>query len=154
MPHDVLDIEDASEIIVSCMTEATTDIDILNDLGRQLPRFLMSVSDYSSHQIVIQERPDIVLYRARIVDAFEDFELIRRLRESLDYVPILVILEYQDIDLICEYLRSGVSAFCSQIDHHRHLGLHLAALSHLTKMSRILEIENRHLKAQNTKGPL
>jgi len=91
--------------------------------------------------------PDValVLVECRLLEAFEDFGIIREMRRARPLVPIIAVSENNDPDFLMEVLKAGANDFFTSETTSDIAASKIHSFSRLSASARLIEVQNEEL---------
>ncbi|RYZ57387.1 MAG: hypothetical protein EOP07_10005 [Proteobacteria bacterium] len=96
--------------------------------------------DHSAEPDILS--PGLILFEIRLMEAFEDLNLLRTWRQKRPLQPILAICSNDDEDFILEAFKSGATNYLLSSVSPEILSEHLKNLYKLSEAPRLVEIQN------------
>lgn len=96
--------------------------------------------DHSAEPDILS--PGLVLFEIRLMEAFEDLNLLRSWRQKRPLQPIIALCSNDDEDFILEAFKSGATNYLLSSVNPEILSEHLKNLHKLSEAPRLVEIQN------------
>lgn len=119
------------------------DVKLLVQRLGQLGSFVIHETDHASMQPETAE--GIVLFRIRMMEAFEDLTLIRNWRSARPLQPIIALSENDDEDFMLEAFKSGATNYHSPVIPPAVLAEVLKSYYKMSEAPRLVEIQNAEM---------